>query len=250
MASEVDLLKSNREKLVDKIRDVKPFLDRLLQHGEIVREEYDSIVAEKTPQDRARALLDVVATKGLGAFHHFRKHLKKVNSELEEVLHRCSKHNQRLKLYCEDCETLLCGDCRSEDHNGHRCTSLVADADVIRREFTAFKRENRKLLKERAKGPDGCDTETMRRQARDRTSALKTAFCARADEEYNWFLGKLGDGCVRLSPAISVSSIADSESVSGHGSETIDIIRLWTRKMLDIEAELKSPRENRRWSEP
>ncbi|XP_035691998.1 E3 ubiquitin-protein ligase TRIM32-like [Branchiostoma floridae] len=221
MASELELLKSNREELVGKIRFVKPFLDRLLQHGEIVQEEYDTVVVEKTPQDQARALLDVVAAKGRGAFRHFREHLKKVNPELEEVLHRCAKHNLRLKLYCEECGTMLCRPCRSEDHIDHRCTSLVADGEAIRREFTAFKRENRKILIEQKKEAEGNDVENMQREANERAEALKEKLCTKIEEERRWFLKQLGDDSVTLSPALSVSSIADSGSVAG--SETNDI---------------------------
>ncbi|XP_066291072.1 uncharacterized protein [Branchiostoma lanceolatum] len=222
MASELDLLKSNREDLVAKIRHVKPFLDRLFQHDEIVKEDYDNVVAEKTPQDQARALLDIVEVKGRGAFRHFREHLKKVNPELEDVLHRCSKHNLRLKLYCEECGSLLCVECRSLDHTGHRCSSLVADGDVIRREVTAFYRENRRLLIERNKGPGSCDTKSMRKEASDRAKALKEKLCAKVDEDYCWFLGQLGDDCVTLSPSLSVSSIAESRSRSESETDSVD----------------------------
>ncbi|XP_078609928.1 uncharacterized protein LOC144881077 [Branchiostoma floridae x Branchiostoma japonicum] len=215
MASELELLKSNRTELVGKIRFVKTFLDRLLQYGEIVEEEYDTVVAEKTPQDGARALLDLIAAKGRGAFRHFREHLKTVNPELEEVLHRCAKHNLPFKLYCEECGTLLCRVCRSEDHKDHRCISLVAEGDAIRREFTAFKRENRKILIERNKEDNGYDVENMRKEVNERSEALKEKFCAKVDEERRWFLKQLGDGGVTLSPAQSVSSIADSGSVAG-----------------------------------
>ncbi|XP_078609932.1 uncharacterized protein LOC144881080 [Branchiostoma floridae x Branchiostoma japonicum] len=213
MASELELLKSNRTELVGKIRFVKPFLDRLLQYGEIVEEEYDTVVAKETPQDRARALLEMVGAKGRGAFRHFREHLKKVNPELEEVLHRCAKHNLRLKLYCEECGTILCRSCRLEDHRDHRCTSLVAEADALRREFTAFKRENRKILIEHNKEVNSYNVANMRREANKRAETLKERLCAKIDEERRWFLKQLGD--VTLSPAQSVSSIADSGSVAG-----------------------------------
>ncbi|CAH1272998.1 TRIM71 [Branchiostoma lanceolatum] len=221
MASELDLLTSNREDLVDKIQNVKPFLDRLLQYGEIVKEEYDIVVSEKTPQDRARALLDVVAAKGRGAFHHFRGHLKKVNPELGEILHRCAKHNLPFKLYCEVCETMLCRACHSENHKDHRCPSLVAEGDAIRRDFTAFKRENRKILVERTNEAGGFDAANIRREANERADALKERLCAKVDEERRWFLKQIGDSGVTLSPAQSVSSIADSGSVAG--SEANDI---------------------------
>ncbi|XP_066292619.1 E3 ubiquitin-protein ligase TRIM32-like [Branchiostoma lanceolatum] len=222
MASELELLKSNREELVGKIRFVKPFLDRLLQHGEIVQEEYDIIVAEKTPQDRARGLLDVVAAKGRGAFRHFREHLKKVNPELEEILNRCAKHNLRMKLFCEGCGTMLCRNCRSDDHKDHRCTSLVAEAEAIRREFTAFKRENRKILIERNNTADGYVVANIRREANDRAEALKERLCAKIDAECRWFIKQISDVGVTLSPAQSISSIADSGSVAGSEANVSD----------------------------
>ncbi|XP_019616651.1 PREDICTED: C-C chemokine receptor type 5-like [Branchiostoma belcheri] len=95
-----------------------------------------------------------------------------------------------------------------------RCTSLVADVEVVRREFTAYMRENRKVLIERTKEHGGCDTETMRREARDRARAIKEAFCTKVDEEYRMF----DEACASLSRASSLSSIADSVSVSGSGT--------------------------------
>ncbi|XP_066292900.1 tripartite motif-containing protein 2-like [Branchiostoma lanceolatum] len=110
---------------------------------------------------------------------------------------------------------MLCRVCRSEDHKDHRCTSLVAEAEAIRREFTAFKRENRKLVIERNNTADGYDVANLRREANERAEALKERFCAKVDEERRWFLKQIGDDGVTLSPAQSVSSIADSGSVAG-----------------------------------
>ncbi|XP_035696048.1 tripartite motif-containing protein 2-like [Branchiostoma floridae] len=110
---------------------------------------------------------------------------------------------------------MLCRVCRLEDHKDHRCTSLVAEADALRREFTAFKRENRKVLIERNKDNNCYDVENMRREANDRAEALKERLIAKVDDECRWFLKQLGDGGVTLSPAQSVSSIADSGSVAG-----------------------------------
>ncbi|KAI8505928.1 hypothetical protein Bbelb_162810 [Branchiostoma belcheri] len=212
MASELELLKSNREELVRKIRLVKPFLDRLLQHGEIVEEEYDTVLAEKIPQDRARALLDLVGAKGRGAFRHFREHLKKDNPELEEVLHRCAKHNLRYKLYCEECRTLLCRTCRSEDHKqDHRISSVVEDADVIRRDVTAFMRENRKQLKTFKTSSNGEEErQKLLFDIEMRKNTLKAMFITKIESEFEWCRNQLGARKRDVSPVGSISSIASS----------------------------------------
>ncbi|XP_019632827.1 PREDICTED: uncharacterized protein LOC109476342 [Branchiostoma belcheri] len=213
MASELELLKSNREELVRKIRLVKPFLDRLLQHGEIVEEEYDTVLAEKIPQDRARALLDLVGAKGgRGAFRHFREHLKKDNPELEEVLHRCAKHNLRYKLYCEECRTLLCRTCRSEDHKqDHRISSVVEDADIIRRDVTAFMRENRKLLKTFKTSSNGEEgRQKLLFDIETRKNTLKAMFITKIESEFEWCRNQLGARKRDVSPVGSISSIASS----------------------------------------
>ncbi|XP_078609930.1 uncharacterized protein LOC144881078 [Branchiostoma floridae x Branchiostoma japonicum] len=211
MAAESTLLTTNREELVKNIRLVEPFLDKLLQTNQLTGEECEVVRSGRTPQDRARALIDLVGTKGQEAFCHFRHALKQTNPDLEDTLHRCAKHNLRLKLYCEECRTLLCRSCRSEDHKDHRCTSLVAEGNALRREFTAFKRENRKILIEHNKEVNSYNVANMRREANKRAEALKEKLCAKIDEERHWFLKQLGDSC----PSQSVSSIADSGSVAG-----------------------------------
>ncbi|XP_035694649.1 uncharacterized protein LOC118428647 [Branchiostoma floridae] len=211
MSAESTLLTANREELVKNIRFVEPFLDKLLQTNQLTGEECEVVRSGRTPQDRARALIGLVGTKGQEAFGHFRHALKETNPELEDTLHRCAKHNLHLKLYCEECGAMLCRSCRSEDHKDHRCTSLVAEGDALRREFTAFKRENRKILIEHNKEVNSYNVANMRREANKRAEALKEKLCAKIDEERRWFLKQVDDGC----HAKGVSSIADSESVAG-----------------------------------
>ncbi|XP_078611771.1 uncharacterized protein LOC144882101 [Branchiostoma floridae x Branchiostoma japonicum] len=212
MASELELLKSNRGKLVKTILNVKPFLDRLLQHSVIVKEEYDTVVAKETPQDKARALLDLVAAKGRGAFIHFRQHLKKDYSEVEEILHRCATHNLRFKLYCEQCGKLLCRDCRMEDHKDHSISSIVADADVIRRDVTAFMRENRKLLKKFKTSNEEEGKQKLLFDIEMRKNALKAMFITKIESEYDWCRNQLGASKIDMSEVASISSIASTES--------------------------------------
>ncbi|XP_078609941.1 uncharacterized protein LOC144881085 [Branchiostoma floridae x Branchiostoma japonicum] len=218
MAAESTLLTTNREDLVKNIRFVEPFLDKLLQTNQLTGEECEVVRSGRTPQDRARALIDLVGTKGQEAFGHFRYALKETNPELADILHRCTDHNEKIRLHCDDCVQLLCRMCNKEGHKGHRVSSIVADADVIRRDVTAFMRENRKLLKQFNISNEEEGRQKLLFDIEMRKNKLKAMFSEKIESEFEWCSTKLGARKSAFSPVTSISSIASTESESS-GSE-------------------------------
>ena len=82
------VLERHREELVSDIADVEPILDRLVSTG-VFRANDDNIQlvrSEKTPLMQARKLLDVLPSRGHGAFNHFVGALRLARSQLAEVL--------------------------------------------------------------------------------------------------------------------------------------------------------------------
>eukprot|EP00058_Branchiostoma_floridae_P013897 XP_002599385.1 hypothetical protein BRAFLDRAFT_64255 [Branchiostoma floridae] len=213
MAAESTLLIANREELVKNIRFVEPFLDKLLQTNQLTGEESEVVRSGKTPQDRARALIDLVGTKGQDAFGHFRHALKETNPELADILHRCTEHNEKIKLHCDDCVQLLCRTCNKEGHRGHSVSSIVADASAIRREVTAFVRDNRKSLKNfKASASDVESRQNVLMDIERRKNELKAIFIAKVESEFEWCKDQLGVLESVGSPAASISSVATTES--------------------------------------
>ncbi|KAI8485276.1 hypothetical protein Bbelb_370230 [Branchiostoma belcheri] len=79
-------LSRHRPELVQTLRHVEPLLDHLQAMEVLSTEECDVIRAHTTPQDRARALLDTVGTKGEDARQVFKVVLEEVNPEAAEML--------------------------------------------------------------------------------------------------------------------------------------------------------------------
>eukprot|EP00058_Branchiostoma_floridae_P013894 XP_002599382.1 hypothetical protein BRAFLDRAFT_64260 [Branchiostoma floridae] len=212
MSAESTLLTANREELVKNIRFVEPFLDKLLQTNQLTAEECEVVRSGRTPQDRARALIDLVGTKGQEAFGHFRHVLKETNPELADILHRCTEHNEKIKLHCDDCVQLLCRTCNKEGHRGHSVSSIVADASAIRREVTAFVRDNRKSLKSfKASASNVESRQNVLMDIERRKNELKAIFIAKVESEYEWCKDQLGVVGSVGSPAASISSIATTD---------------------------------------
>ena len=82
------VLERHREELVSDIADVEPILDRLVSTG-VFRANDDNVQlvrSEKTPLMQARKLLDILPSRGDGAFNHFVGALSSGRSQLAEVL--------------------------------------------------------------------------------------------------------------------------------------------------------------------
>ncbi|XP_078585451.1 uncharacterized protein LOC144867412 [Branchiostoma floridae x Branchiostoma japonicum] len=201
-----NLLKLNRKLLIQDIRSIEPIiLDHLYQCGDITEEEAEEIRGKATPQEKARTLLDIVATKGKKTYYHFRESLKTLYPHLEEILHLCPLHNTRLKLYCEVCECLICMDCKGL-HGTHAATSVVAVADEVRSGFASFVRENRKKLTSK----HGLEISPPERKhltvwAEGRAAHLQAQVTRRIEQEKEWFIARLYQR-----PGSAVSSVAES----------------------------------------
>ncbi|XP_066304885.1 uncharacterized protein [Branchiostoma lanceolatum] len=200
-----NLLKLNRRLLIKDIRSTEPILDHLYQHSDITEEEREEIQGKATHQERARTLLDIVATKGKKTYYHFREALKTLYPHLEEILHRCPLHNARLKLYCEVCECLICMNCK-DLHRTHTATSVLAVADEVRSNFSSFVRENRrKLATKHGQEISDLEKKHLGVWVEARAAHLQAQVTRRIEQEKEWFIGKLYQR-----PGSAISSVAES----------------------------------------
>ncbi|CAH1266511.1 BIRC2 [Branchiostoma lanceolatum] len=83
---EKDPLEKNRPELVYTLKHVEPILDRLLSSGSLSDQECNRIRAKETPEDKARELLDIVATKDKGARDVFKEVLEEVNPNAADLV--------------------------------------------------------------------------------------------------------------------------------------------------------------------
>ena len=51
----------------------------------------------------------------------------------EPMSRKCAEHDKRLKLFCFDCDSLICRDCTMIDHRDHRFDFLKKCASKSRK---------------------------------------------------------------------------------------------------------------------
>ena len=59
----------------------------------------------------------------------------KANPKLAAVPVICSDHNEQFRFFDEDCGHVVCRDCVTLKHNGHKCLSLAEAASKYRQEM-------------------------------------------------------------------------------------------------------------------
>ena len=62
----------------------------------------------------------------------------KANPKLTAVRVYCSEHNDPFRFFDEDCGHVVCRDCVTLKHNGHKCLSLAEAASKYRQEMKAL----------------------------------------------------------------------------------------------------------------
>ncbi|XP_068751007.1 tripartite motif-containing protein 2-like [Montipora capricornis] len=62
----------------------------------------------------------------------------KANPKLAAVPVFCSEHNEQFRFFDEDCGHVVCRDCVTLKHNGHKCLSLAEAASKYRQEMEAL----------------------------------------------------------------------------------------------------------------
>ena len=62
----------------------------------------------------------------------------KANPKLAAVSVFCSEHNEQFRFFDEDCGHVVCRDCVTLKHNGHKCSSLAEAAANYRQEIKAL----------------------------------------------------------------------------------------------------------------
>jgi len=73
--ADAERLRTNRTAIVDDL-DVHRVLDRLINDGIIMSEDYELMCSKPTSKDRARLLLDILPTRGPTAFSVFLQALR------------------------------------------------------------------------------------------------------------------------------------------------------------------------------
>ncbi|XP_035677367.1 death-associated protein kinase 1-like [Branchiostoma floridae] len=164
---EEDLLTRNRPELVQTLRHVEPILDHLQTCGILTIEECDVIRANGTPQDRARALLDTVGTKGEDALQVFQSVLREVEPRAADLLmssmmstqrtdepqgieDQLTRHRPELVRSLSHVEPLL-------DHLQARDVISTEESDIIRTRSTSQERARALLDTVGTKGGDARD---------------------------------------------------------------------------------------------
>ncbi|XP_035677644.1 uncharacterized protein LOC118416597 [Branchiostoma floridae] len=150
-----DPLVKNRSQLVMALRNVEPILDHLQESDILTMEECDVIRAKSTPQDRTRAMLAILDTKGEYANQTFQAVLRKVDPLAADMLMGTDQtedredhlHRRRSKLVhaIRDVEPLL-------DHLQTRDVLSTEDCDIIRSKPTPQERARALLDTVRVKG--------------------------------------------------------------------------------------------------
>ena len=62
----------------------------------------------------------------------------KANPKLAAVPVFCPEHNEQFRFFDEDCGHVVCRDCVTLEHNGHKCISLAKAASDCRQEMEAL----------------------------------------------------------------------------------------------------------------
>lgn len=83
----IEILIRNRFYLVQHLQVERPFLlNYLLSSRVFDRNDYDLVCAEKTREQKACKVLDIIETKGEDGFKHFKDALQLINPNLYEKL--------------------------------------------------------------------------------------------------------------------------------------------------------------------
>jgi len=104
---------------------VQDVISESLQSGEVVCQacsgERKLELATTRCQDCLETLCDCCSTQ-----HAYTKDY--LRSLVEQ---KCNKHQQKLELYCIDCQTNMCVVCFSETHQSHKCDAIVKMAERL-----------------------------------------------------------------------------------------------------------------------
>ena len=81
-------LEIHRETLLDGIVEVQPILDELVSRSELnpISDDYQNILAGRTPRQQTRCLLDILPSLGAGAFSAFVASLANYRPHLRQLL--------------------------------------------------------------------------------------------------------------------------------------------------------------------
>ncbi|XP_035670829.1 uncharacterized protein LOC118412216 [Branchiostoma floridae] len=220
------LLDLNRDILVRDIYCVDPIVDHLMIH--LTEEEKNTIRGGQgdNRHSQARKLLDVVRSKGLGAFFCFREALRRCNCNyphLEDLLRHCpiNAHNEKFMFWCEQCECLQCEHCKNKHvHPEHDLTAIFSVTENIKTKFDCFVRESRtKLSCIRNRQISSVEHRELKSWAETSGVEIRTLVSKTIEEEENWFANKLSN---EGTPSVCEQGSVDTAVLNVGGPSDVD----------------------------
>lgn len=87
MDEHMKILNRNRFVIVQQLQVERSFLfDYLLSKNVLDRDDYDLVRSERTREQKAAKVLDIIETKGQDGFNHFKDALQLINPNLYETM--------------------------------------------------------------------------------------------------------------------------------------------------------------------
>ncbi|XP_056326037.1 E3 ubiquitin-protein ligase TRIM39 [Danio aesculapii] len=126
-----------------------------------------------------RELLDSVL-KGLldSLFEGQRRRVEAGEAAVEEDGDLCSRHRERLSLFCVEDEELICGQCQAEEHEEHECNSVEEATQECKRELREALGPLQEKLETLNSAKKSCQETSLhiRRQAQNTARLIKENF--------------------------------------------------------------------------
>ncbi|XP_072524050.1 E3 ubiquitin-protein ligase TRIM39 [Salminus brasiliensis] len=171
----------------------------------------------------------------------------------------CAKHGERLTLYCEEDEELICGQCQGEEHEDHACSSLEEAAEECKRELRSALRPLQEKLDTLNMAKQNCrDTaEHIRRQTQHAVRLIRadfeklqqflrdeeTSILNALKEEEEQKSRKMKEKMDRLTDEIT--SLADliNSTEEAMSSEDTDFLKSYKKTSERVDCTLRDPEE-------
>ncbi|XP_036427936.1 E3 ubiquitin-protein ligase TRIM39 [Colossoma macropomum] len=171
----------------------------------------------------------------------------------------CAKHNERLTLFCEEDEELICSQCQDEEHKDHKCNNTEEAAQECKEELRSALRPLQEKLETLNTAKQNCQetAEHIRRQAQNTVRLIKadferlqqflrdeeTSILSALKEEEEQKSRKMKEKMDRLADEImSLTEIINSTE-EAMGSDDIAFLKNYKKTSERVECTLQDPDE-------